>query len=111
MHRVKLEATNGDHGDNYVFDLTLNDDNKPVYRHPCFGVWGYITDDNERFPFILTGDGMLDFGCQTDEGEWDRYHQTNIFEKFIRIGEYITIYRDNFSKEVIFMVKENPVKI
>lgn len=59
--------------------------------HPLFGLYGAF-NSAERFPFLLTSDGRIDFGAAEEPSS--RYWQTNLRNRFIRDGELVTIEGD-----------------
>jgi len=68
-----------------VCDIFLNDD-RSVREMEIFG---YAIDDDEKWPIYIkpkSGEGVLHWGA----GEVDTDSTVNLFQKNIRVGEYIT---------------------
>ncbi len=69
-----------------TFDLALDDDR--VFGNAIqFGFVGALT--GSFFPFVLTVDGRIDFGCDyADEAE--RFIPTDLRDRPVRLGEVMT---------------------
>ena len=93
MMRVCLEPTDSDYDAewNITLDLTVSDEGQPSPRMTSFGVRGGLASTSSSIePFLLFGDGTIDFGTGWEDDE--RELRTNLFGgTAIRVGEYFTI--------------------
>lgn len=74
---------------NYLFDLVLDADGKPVKTMCFFGLWGELNNSANRFPALLMLEEKIDMG--TDFGP-NRFQETNIRDRKIAVGELVTIW-------------------
>ena len=79
-----------------AFDLLLNDQDVVSGRHPCFGVWGPPVGQF-TYPIVLRPDHSVDFGETNEEDE--RLGVSNIRQRTIRVGEYVTFWASERAKE------------
>jgi hypothetical protein len=69
---------------NITFELAIN--KKEIAPNMIFfGFLGSLKQDDALYPFVLLGDGQLDFGSSFED-DTDRYGQTNIRTRPIEIG-------------------------
>jgi hypothetical protein len=74
--------------DQLMLDVIIDSESRLILgTHPIFGVYG-PPRGGETFPFIMRMDGSLDFGAWAEPE--DRFEQTNLRERPIRVGEYAT---------------------
>ncbi|HLO75355.1 MAG TPA: hypothetical protein VK196_02725 [Magnetospirillum sp.] len=97
MFRVVMKALGRDDTDLYVFDLALGADHKPLPGMPFFGVWGKVTNEDDRFPAILAREGTIDLGRQAAT-HWPRMHRTNLRERQVVVDEYVTVWRTDLGE-------------
>lgn len=87
--RVKLVWPSDPSDTPYSFDLLLDLEGRVVGDWPIFGVAGGVRGDY-AYPLILGREGQLDYGASTAIQE--RFQRTNLRERCIRVGEYVTIW-------------------
>lgn len=79
-----------------VVDVLMDERRHWVSRVPTGGWWGGLRSGSV-WPFILTSENGLDFGCDTDEetGEStihsDRYGAFDIADRILAVGEKFTL--------------------
>jgi hypothetical protein len=79
-----------DESDRIWFDLNLGPDGKPVPNMVYFGSWGSLNGVDKAFGVLLSPEGTIDLGSTKDFNS--RLHGTNIFDRALNIGEYVTIW-------------------
>jgi hypothetical protein len=69
---------------NITFELAI--DKKEIAPNMIFfGFLGSLKQDDALYPFVLLGEGQLDFGSSFEDAS-DRYGRTNIRTRPIEIG-------------------------
>jgi len=86
----------------YVFDLLLDANERIIGNWPIFGVSGGVRGD-ASYPFVLGSEDQIDYGVGC-EGRY-RFERTNLRERLIRIGEYVTIWNAD-DEEWAYRVQE-----
>jgi len=105
--RVHLKHTDAERtpSNDYTLDVVVDADLKPMRNFPFFGVWGEVANPEDRAPVILqqptkdrlgveNGPGQFDFGSGL-ENEAQRFYDTNIYDRFMRVGEFVTVEEDD----------------
>ena len=86
----------GDDGDRLRFDISLGVDKKPLPTMSYFGFWGSMQRGELANGVLLDPEGVIDIGHGVEIN--DRYHRSNIFERKLDLGQYVTVWW-NFSGE------------
>lgn len=76
--------------DRIRFDLSIDDEFKPVADIAYFGFFGSMAKSEYSNGVLLTADGEIDMGGGYESS--GRFHRTNLLSKTIRLGEYATIW-------------------
>jgi hypothetical protein len=87
--RVTLRHV-GQEGDRCRFDLSLGPDLIPLADKVYFGFWGSLDGIRESFGVALTPEGLINLGAGFETE--DRLHKTNLHQRKIEIGQYVTIW-------------------
>lgn len=95
----------GDEDDRLRFDLSLDPSHMPLPIRSYFGYWGSFQRAEEGYGVLLTPGGIIDIGYGGDLN--DRYCRTNILERKIKLGEYVTVYWkvDGVESESIYVIE------
>ena len=82
--------------DNYLIDMALNGDGLPKEKVCFFGVWGQLGAPDNLYPAVLMPDGRIDLGSAREQvSPGLRYHETNIRQRKIVVGELVTVWEPN----------------
>jgi len=86
--RVCLKST-GDETDRLRFDLNVGDEMRPLPNIAYFGFSGALNDMELSNGVLLKSDGVIDMGYGFEMS--GRFHKTNLLEKKIELGGYVTV--------------------
>ncbi len=85
--RAKLEYAGDVNEDRLLLDLVIDQATRKVIG--SWDVFGVLNPTGERYPFVLSGTGDIDFGEGVDHRE--RFWTTNLRARTIRAGEVIQV--------------------
>jgi hypothetical protein len=72
------------------FDLVLGDDAVPLQDIMYFGFRGAFGDAVDASAVLLNPEGIIDLGPYYEEAS--RRHRTNLLQRMMRVGEYVTVW-------------------
>jgi hypothetical protein len=87
--RVRLTNTTVPE-DIFLFDLMVDEFFMPLPEYPYFGYCGALNHTEDGYGVLLTADGVIDLGSLFSGDS--RYHKTNLRQRKMVAGEYITIW-------------------
>jgi hypothetical protein len=78
----------GDDGDRLRFDISLDASLRPLPIMSYFGFWGSLQRGEMATGVLLDPQGVIDVGGDANS----RYHRTNVFERKVDLGQYVTVW-------------------
>lgn len=87
--RVCLKQV-GEEGERLRFDISLDAEHRPLAIMSYFGFWGPMSQGADACGVLLDPQGVIDIGDFHDVTI--RYHKTNIFDRKIDLGQYVTVW-------------------
>lgn len=94
--RVSLRYV-GEGDDRCRFDLSVGPDLFPLADKVYFGSWGALDGLHESYGAALTTAGLIDLGSVW--GAVDRLNKTNLLQRKMEPGQYVTIWWKSDGKE------------
>lgn len=86
-------------------DAVLNESDEICGGQALFGTWGKFTVDEEFYPFVLRGDGIIDYGAALDSAA-DRFFDFDIRNGKITINRILSYKSKDRSIVVSYLIDE-----
>jgi len=97
---LRIRVTNTlDVRDWIYFDLLVDSERRPLRSFPSFGFSGSLNQRENGYPLLLLEDGTIDLGAFA--ASQSRFHKTNLYDRVLRVGEYVTVWWRQPKEEAI----------